>query len=188
MENVAINITDYLIEKQLLNPDKKEWCVYWVQKKILSLISYLIFFAIAMYNHNAAETLVFVTSFMLLRKRTGGYHANSWQICILLSSLLVFIMPYGVDLISNKGFALFTIVLSFYIIQRFAPVNLPSMLLNVKECEESRKLALKTFFELLGVSILLLTVGKNVLLYCIVLAMFCDSAFIVLAKILRQEV
>ena len=47
MENVAINITDYLIEKQLLNPDKKEWCVYWVQKKILSLISYLIFFAIA---------------------------------------------------------------------------------------------------------------------------------------------
>ena len=33
MENVAINITDYLIEKQLLNPDKKEWCVYWVQKK-----------------------------------------------------------------------------------------------------------------------------------------------------------
>lgn len=68
MENVAINITDYLIEKQLLNPDKKEWCVYWVQKKILSLISYLIFFAIAMYNHNAAETLVFVTSLMLLRK------------------------------------------------------------------------------------------------------------------------
>lgn len=188
MENVAINITDYLIEKQLLNPDKKEWCVYWVQKKILSLISYLIFFAIAMYNHNAAETLVFVTSLMLLRKRTGGYHANSWQVCILLSSLLVLVMPYGVDLISNKGFALFTIVMSFYIIQRFAPVNHPAMHMNVKECEESRKLAIKTFWVLLMVSILLLTAGKNILSYCIVLAMFCDSAFIVLAKILRQEV
>ena len=188
MENVAINITDYLIEKQLLNPDKKEWCVYWVQKKMLSLVSCLIFFAIAMYNRNAVETFVFVTSFMLLRKRTGGYHANSWQICILLSSLLVLVMPYGLDLISGRGFALFTIVMSFYIIQRFAPVNHPAMHMNVKECEESKKLALKTFWVLLMISILLLTVGKNILSYCIVLAMFCDSAFIVLAKILRQEV
>ena len=188
MENVAINITDYLIEKQLINSNKKEWCVYWVQKKILSLVSCLIFFAIAMYNHNAVETFVFVISLMLLRKRTGGYHANSWQICILLSSLLVFIMPYGLDLISNRGFTLFTIVMSFYIIQRFAPVNHPAMHMNVKECEESRKLALKTFWVLLTVSILLLTVGKNILSYCIVLAMFCDSVFIVLAKILRQEV
>lgn len=106
----------------------------------------------------------------------------------MLSSLLVLVMPYGVDLISNKGFALFTIVMSFYIIQRFAPVNHPAMHMNVKECEESKKLALKTFWVLLMISILLLTVGKNVLLYCIVLAMFCDSAFIVLAKILRQEV
>lgn len=188
MKNAAINITDYLIEKQLLNPNKKEWCVYWVQKKMLSLASCLIFFAIAMYNHNAVETLVFVTSLMLLRRRTGGYHANSWQICILLSSLLVLVMPYGLDLISGRGFALFTIVMSFYIIRRFAPVNHPAMHMNVKECEESKKLALKTFFALLGVSILLLTAGKNILSYCIVLAMFCDSAFIVLAKILRQEV
>ena len=188
MENVAINITDYLIEKQLINSNKKEWCVYWVQKKILSLVSCLIFFAIAMYNHNAVETFVFVISLMLLRKRTGGYHANSLQVCILLSSLLVLVMPYGVDLISNKGFALFTVVTSLYIIQRFAPVNHPAMHMNVKECEESRKLALKTFWVLLTVSILLLTVGKNILSYCIVLAMFCDSAFIVLAKILRQEV
>ena len=62
MENVAINITDYLIEKQLINSNKKEWCVYWVQKKMLSLVSCLIFFSIAMYNHNAVETFVFVTS------------------------------------------------------------------------------------------------------------------------------
>ena len=187
MVNVAINITDYLIEKQLINSNKKEWCVYWVQKKILSLVSCLIFFAIAMYNH-AVETFVFVISLTLLRKRTGGYHANSLQVCILLSSLLVLVMPYGVDLISNKGFALFTVVTSLYIIQRFAPVNHPAMHMNVKECEESRKLALKTFWVLLTVSILLLTVGKNILSYCIVLAMFCDSVFIVLAKILRQEV
>lgn len=189
MESIATSITDYLISKELVNVKKREWCVYYIQKKELELLNYLLFFVIAVYNHLIVETFVFTISFMILRKRTGGLHMNSPWKCILLSCVMVSLLPcciYGLDCLGVAAAAM--LICSFCIVKKFSPVNHPSIHMNREECRESNKLAVKNFCLLILALLTLSFFNQRTLSACVASAILWDALFIILSKIFKQEV
>lgn len=189
MKIIANNLTNYLIEKQYVRPRRREWCIYFIQKKILSIISFIIFGIIAIYNQLFIESLIFIIAFLSLRKRTGGLHMSSPYMCILFSSILLYYIPYGVQiLIQLKLIIPIILIFSFYIIQKLAPLNHPDMHMTEKECVANNRAAIKCFFILLAIFILLLVTKNKIWAYYVALGIICDVIFMILGKIFKQEV
>ena len=128
MKIIASNLTDYLITRQYVSAKKRAWCIYFIQKKLLNIISIIMVWIISIHNRLFIETLLFASAFLLLRKRTGGLHMNSPYLCIFFSSLLIYYIPYGIPLlIQRERIIPLILLISFYIIQKFAPLNHPGI-------------------------------------------------------------
>lgn len=189
MKIIASNLTDYLITRQYVSAKKRAWCIYFIQKKLLNIISIIMFWIISIHNRLFIETLLFASAFLLLRKRTGGLHMNSPYLCIFFSSLLIYYIPYGIPLlIQRERIIPLILIISFYIIQKFAPLNHPGIHMTEKECVANNRAAIKCFFVVLSIFTLFLAVKKKIWSYYIVLGIICDVVFIILGKVLKQEV
>ena len=189
MKIIASNLTDYLITRQYVSAKKRAWCIYFIQKKLLNIISIIMFWIISIHNRLFIETLLFASAFLLLRKRTGGLHMNSPYLCIFFSSLLIYYIPYGIPLlIQRERIIPLILIISFYIIQKFAPLNHPDIHMTEKECVANNRAAIKCFFILLSIFTQLLVVKKKIWSYYIVLGIICDVVFIILGKVFKQEV
>ena len=189
MKIIASNLTNYLIEKQYVRPQRREWCIYFIQKKLLNIISFIMFWVVYIHNQLFIESLLFISSFISIRKRTGGLHMRSPYMCILFSSILLYYIPYGVQLLTQfKRLIPLVLIFSFYIFRKFAPLNHPDIHMTEKECIANNRAAIKCLYMLSFILILFFIAKKYIWAYCIVLGIICDVIFIILGKILKQEV
>ena len=85
IKNLAVKITQVLINKKIIQKEEYGIYEYCVELAIVSLISYSLLLAIAIIFDEIICSLLFLVTFSLFRRLNGGYHANNYTKCAIIS-------------------------------------------------------------------------------------------------------
>ena len=190
MEKISEKITKECIAAGLVEDCKKEWCRYIIEKQLLTLAGNCIIASAGIINGYFIETIVFMASFILMRERTGGYHAEHSSTCLGISLIIALSLPYGIrllDFLSN--IEVIVLVFAGFIVNYYlSPVNHPNMKMTLYELKANKRLGIINYLCLVITSFLsgifLSTKIRNSIIYGILLA----AGSVMIAKILKQEV
>lgn len=124
-------------------------------KYLTVLIIVLIFTYI---NKTYWETIIFLTSFIYLRKYCGGFHLHSDIMCLTLSIVVSLIIPYlSTTFFPNNIFNYFVISLFLIIFLKIGPQDCQNKQLSIKEKIHYKKLGICVLFMEFFLSVLIQT-------------------------------
>lgn len=102
MERFANNIVAKMKTADLISEDEIEIYRYGVLVVLERSMSYALIFVLALILHCVLEIALFLSSFSILRKFSGGIHCDRFESC-LVASLLVSFSSIGVwQVFKNK--------------------------------------------------------------------------------------
>ena len=130
LNKIAIILSKRLLAHNTIGEELFDIYVYGFELLFSSLMSTSIIFVVGMLLGRIIETIVFLITFVLLRSFTGGYHANSYLLCALVTSL-----SYGFVLLLSE---LIKVSINAYII--LALVGLVVLLIFAPKEHPNKKL------------------------------------------------
>lgn len=95
MNNLSAYITELLVEFNFVSTDNKEICKYGIENLLISVIEITSILIIGSILEKTIPTIIFVATIVILRRYTGGYHANTKIGCYL-----VFVLSYIIFLVT----------------------------------------------------------------------------------------
>lgn len=136
------------------------------------------------------HTLIFLIFFLSLRKRTSGYHANTFLQCYFgaIGTYMLIVFTYDFLVRSFRILDVFLIV-SIAIIWTIGTINHPNMNMNFYELQESKKAARLVLILESCIIYFSIFIGVNLIIisYMAISIILC-AALLLIAKILNQEV
>ncbi len=124
IETLAKKITVKLIDSNIIKSEDREIYIYCFETTIFTGIGYLVLFVLSIIFNESIVSLIFLLSFLVFRKICGGYHANSYSLCSLmslLSYLLLILIVKKITIAFNVSYCLLIIGLS--VILAFSPIQ-----------------------------------------------------------------
>lgn len=189
--NPVKTVVNTLIDFNIITPGMRQYYEYAIEimaERLLSLASMCV---IAIALGKLIPALLFLGFFLLLRRHTGGYHANSFILCYV-ESLTIFtgIMILGDSIMSSYPILVIgALCISFVLIMFVGTINHPKMNFSVSELSESKKssryVLLLEFFIILSLNAI--GASERCLGFMSWGIILCAIS-IVLAKITKQEV
>ena len=86
---VSRKVTDRLLSRNAIKDEDYEIHQYGLEQLFTSILNMLTLFVIGSIMGMIWQGIIFVLSFMLLRKYAGGYHASTPLGCYLLTTLII---------------------------------------------------------------------------------------------------
>lgn len=190
VEKIANNFIGQMVDNKIINKEMADMYIYTFicfVEKFVTIGSIVI---ISLITNNLLPTLFFLIFFFELRKRTGGYHLDSFYKCYFATvAIYLAVMLVATRLVNYQQWLLGAVVISAIYIVLTGTVNHPNMHMNSEELIESKKLA--KLIVLLEVSIILgcVLLGANMIYtsYMAIAVILC-AALLCISKILKQEV
>lgn len=130
------------IQKGYVSQNESEWLRYALEKRIISLITFVPVLILGVLLTNPANLLAFLFTFFSLRTRTNGFHAESVGRCLLYSMLGEVFFLKVLPMVWNGIIAFIALTMSIILIWVLAPYNHPNMNLSSEEvtaCAKSAK-------------------------------------------------
>lgn len=190
IERLLHVIVSKMETEELILSSQKEQYIYALIMLVEKWITIFSIIVISFVCDLFFPTVVFLYSFLALRKRTGGFHADKFWQCylgtILTYVLLVKLTPF---LDENRGMLYSCTICSSIIIAMIGTVNHPNMnmdSLELKECKRSARymLGLQCIVLFLGIILNVASIYLNYMASAIILC----SILLCIAKIIKQEV
>jgi len=127
IHNISSQIASILVRHGEATEENADIYTYAIEAVIAALFNIAICLTIAILFGRVVEGIVFMSAFVLLRRFTGGYHANTHFKCILIFSILftcAMIMTSFAP-IFNPSILIPSIIaaISWFGIAIFAPIN-----------------------------------------------------------------
>ena len=85
LNKMAVKITDKLVLKKIVSDDMADIYIYGFELLISFFFSTIGVLIIGIILGRFLQTLMFLATFILLRSFTGGYHANTYAVCSLVT-------------------------------------------------------------------------------------------------------
>lgn len=85
MERLAYAITDYLLRREVIKEAEYDIYAYGYSVFLEQMLQVIGFFVLAFVTGNIGYTVVFLSTFYLLRSSFGGYHAETSICCMVVS-------------------------------------------------------------------------------------------------------
>lgn len=190
VEMIASAIVDQMEKEKILHTEMREQYIYALITTIEKWITIVSILCIGVIFKQIVPMMLFLTFFLSLRKRTGGYHANSFFQCylgtLIISIGVIHVCPI---LVNHMKVVYVLLVFSVVAIALIGAVNHPNLAMDCIELQESKKAARY----LLGLECMILAATIS-LEICEFFVCYMSSAIILcafllcLAKILKQEV
>jgi len=186
VEKIANNFIGQMVENKIINKEMADMYIYTFicfVEKFITIGSIVI---ISLITNNLLPTLFFLIFFFELRKRTGGYHLDSFYKCYFATvAIYLAVMLVATRLVNYQQWLLGAVVIAaIYIVITGTAVHM-----NSEELMESKKLA--RLIVLLEVSIILgcVLLGASMIYtsYMAIAVILC-AALLCISKILKQEV
>lgn len=112
--SVRLSENDYIEESEI------EMVRFGIELILTQVILYVLLFCIGLLFHRLPETILFILVLTILKKYTGGYHADTFVACTLLTLLnytvVMYTSIYLYDLIS-----FFLVIIGFVVLYIFSP-------------------------------------------------------------------
>ncbi len=170
INHIAKIISKKLVFKNIIDFDDYEIYVYGLELLISNILEILGLIVIAYIFNCILEMIIFIVFFSLLRVNSGGYHAKTCFSCFILISYMSLSSITAIKNIkffnNNMVFLFLSILISGFLIIKYAPVDNPNRTFTEKEKKIYRKRSLIALFTEILVIILSILVNRDMLPYC----------------------
>lgn len=125
-QKFACKIAEWLLLQKVINREEIEVYQYSIEVLLSDLIYIFIAIITAIVSNSFIESIIFFTSFLTLRKFSGGYHANTYLRCHFLfwaNQLIMIILYKLITPEYSRFFSLIIILLGVICIFKLAPVG-----------------------------------------------------------------
>ena len=85
MEGLAQRLTRSFLRRGIITADQTEWCAYILECKLDQWFAFAIMAVVGTVLAGLPKTLLFLCGVSFLRRRTNGYHANTYLECLVKS-------------------------------------------------------------------------------------------------------
>lgn len=190
VEMIANAIVDQMEKEKLLNADMREHYLYALITTIERWITIFSILCIAVIFKRVVPIILFLAFFLSLRKRTGGYHANSFFQCYLGTLVISIAVIHICPLFVNHMYVVYVLlVCSIVAIALIGTVNHPNLAMDCIELQESKKAAryLLGLECMVLIAAIALDISELFICYMSIAIILC-AFLLCLAKILKQEV
>lgn len=142
MDSLIQNILFKMVIAELINEDNKDVYRFGLECLLLKTIHYLSYLFIGFVLHMTIPMLVSVTALMLLRSKTGGYHAKTRLRCYCLSCFTVLLICLFNKVIFPTWLFLLAIIITNLAVWCFTPAEHDNRPLEKSEKIKFRRQAL----------------------------------------------
>lgn len=190
VERIATDIVGQMAEAKMINKTQEEYYIYSLIAIIEKVITIGTILIISSLMGKLIPTLLFLSFFLSLRQRTGGFHFNTFLQCYLGTvatyCFIVMVSSFGIRYLQ---FLLGLLLLAIVLIAVIGTVNHPNMHMDKAELAGSKK-ATRLLVFLQGSVIYFLAFLKMDMMYIyyMSIAIILCATLLCLAKILKQEV
>jgi accessory gene regulator B len=123
LNNMSEKIADWLIRQKAISADERELYAYAVHC-LFSLIYPLVFaLVIGAFLGMPIEAVAMIIPFIVVRKFSGGYHADSFYKCLIISSIVIVTMLQISKYINNNMFFNVIYIGSSILLMIFSPID-----------------------------------------------------------------
>lgn len=191
IEKMVLNVVNLMETKKMIEKANSEYYEYALISLTERIIAVGTMLAIGILFKQFIPTIIFLVFFLSLRKRTGGYHADKFWQCYLMTIITyIGVIKVAVALSEKFPVAMYVIlVLAVLIIEVIGTVNHPNIDLDKGELRETKRAArLLVLMEAAIIAMLVaLEINQLYVSYMSIAIILCSS-LMCLAKILKQEV
>ncbi len=190
VEKAVLKLVDRMENENIIEKANREYYEYALITMTEHMAAVASMLMIGMFFHQFVSTIIFIIFFLSLRKRTGGYHADKFWQCYLLTVATYIGVIHVAFVLMEKLFMMYgVLVWSLLAIEIIGTVNHPNMAMDSSELQETKKAARLLALIEFGVIAASTVLEINRLYVCYMsIAMILCSALMCLAKILKQEV
>ncbi len=191
LQYISKNLTQYFLSKNIITKNQIEACEYSIHTRLMKLIFILSILAISLAFNVFIESIIFLILVLSLRRRTGGYHANSEIVCFIFSiGITIFATVFLADFINsfNNIFRFLIYINSVFILFLYAPINHPNLEMSDKEMRFHRNKMKKEIFI---VSLILITFelfNQSLISSLLISGVMLVASSVLISKIIKQEV
>ncbi|MDE7423852.1 MAG: accessory gene regulator B family protein [Lachnospiraceae bacterium] len=191
IEKMVLNVVNLMETKKIIEKANSEYYEYALVSIIERIIAVATMLIIGVFFKQFISTVIFLVFFLSLRKRTGGYHADKFWQCYLVTVITYIGVIYVAMAVSEKNSVpLYAVlIIAVLIIEVIGTVNHPNIDLEKCELRETKRAARLLVLMEAAVIATLVILGINQLYvsYMSIAVILCSSSMC-LAKILKQEV
>ena len=123
MELFAGSLTQHLLMHGYIDDDQTEWCHYAIVHRTMNVLSFFLLALVGSLFVDWRAVVLFITTFRLLRVRTGGYHAKTPHTCLMVSLCVQFVALFAAHYIQSRLLYGIISVVSLCVILKLAPAN-----------------------------------------------------------------
>lgn len=189
-EKIAKKIVGGMCNQQIIDSKNQEKYVYVYTILIEKFIVLGTICVTSIFLNNLINTIIFLLFFMSLRRRTGGYHAETFFQCYIGSNSICIIMTLCEHIwINNIRWIWLMLLISVIYIFATGTVNHPNMNMKKDEVKESKRRArLILLIELLIIIILKKVSYDYLAIGYMAMAIITCSLLLFISKLIGQEV
>lgn len=190
VEKAVLKLVNRMERENIIEKADREYYEYTLITMTEHMIAVGSMLMVGIFFHQFVSTVIFLIFFLSLRKRTGGYHADKFWQCYLLTVATYIGVIQAAFVLMEKPFMMYGILVwAVLVIEMIGTVNHPNMDMDQHELQETKKAARLLALIETGVIAVSAVLEINRLYVCYMsIAMILCSALMCLAKILKQEV
>ncbi len=190
VEEIVSKLVNRMEVKKIIEENNREYYGYVLIIMVERAIAVATILVMSLAFKQFLPTIAFLLFFLSLRKRTGGYHADQFWQCYLLTIITyVGVVQVAVIFSENTYIMYGLLFLAMLVIEAIGTVNHPNVAFDENELRETKKAARFLVIIEIG-TIAVLAVSKINQLYVsyMSIAIILCSFSMCLAKIINQEV
>lgn len=190
IEKVVLNLVSQMESKKMIDKADSEHYAYALITLAEHTMTVGTMLLIGLVFNQFIPTICFMVFFLSLRKRTGGYHADKFWQCYLVTVILYIVVIQAAAVLSKNPIAVY-VMLSFavLVIGVIGTVNHPNMDMDKDELQESKKAArLCVLLEAAVIVALIALKISNLYVSYMSLAIILCASLLCVAKVMKQEV
>lgn len=190
VEKMVLSLVNQMREEDLISETDREFYEYalvTMAERIIVIASLLI---ISLCVRQIIPSICFMVFFFSLRKQTGGYHADKFWQCYLLTVITFIAITQIATTLANNFVIMYILLgLSVIVIEIIGTVNHPNMDMDSLELKASKRAARILAMAELAVIVVMALFNVNMIYqaYTSIAVILCAS-LLCLAKVIKQEV
>lgn len=190
VEEMVLKLVNQMEMKKMIEKSDRDYYEYVLIMMIERIIAIGSLLIISVIFKQFLPTVAFLTFFLSLRKRTGGYHADKFWQCYLLTIITyIGVVRVAPALSENPHMMYILLFFAVLVIEVFGTVNHPNINLDKNELRETKKAArLLVLIEIGIIAVLIMLKINQLYVSYMSIAIIMCSFFMCLAKIIKQEV
>lgn len=181
MEAIAQRLTRCFLQRGIITADQTEWCMYSLQIRLGQWLAFAVMAVVGTVLAGLPHTVLLLWGIYFLRKRTNGYHVESYGEC-LIKSLLCMVVCLLIRPYLPVWLCAVLLVLGTAVVVALAPVNNEYVHFDEQEMAALRQSTRKRLV-LVDVLAALLLVVLPEYAACLVLALCVVAVLLLLAKL-----